>query len=143
VESNSSCHSRRSHKKAAACSFTYVARKGAASGSAIRVRAYSLQDRGSDTVDANLRLGLPVDSRDYGTGAQILGGLGVSRLRLMTNNPRKYTGLTAYGLEVVERVPLLTEPNPSNLHYLQTKRTRLGHLFDRSTLSPQEAMHDI
>ncbi|MGH9214411.1 MAG: bifunctional 3,4-dihydroxy-2-butanone-4-phosphate synthase/GTP cyclohydrolase II [Acidimicrobiales bacterium] len=95
-----------------------------------KLRAYNLQDSGHDTVDANLALGLPVDSREYGIGAQILVDLGVSTMRLMTNNPAKYGGLDGYGLEIVERVPLLTQPNPENIAYLRTKRERMGHLLE-------------
>ena len=95
-----------------------------------KIRAYSLQDQGMDTVDANLELGLPVDSREYGIGAQILADLGAHKLRLMTNNPAKYGGLGGYNLEVVERVPLNTVPTPENEAYLRTKRERMGHLID-------------
>ncbi|MFZ9580310.1 MAG: bifunctional 3,4-dihydroxy-2-butanone-4-phosphate synthase/GTP cyclohydrolase II [Ilumatobacteraceae bacterium] len=95
-----------------------------------KIRAYSLQDDGLDTVDANTELGLPIDSREYGIGAQILVDLGVNQLRLLTNNPAKYGGLAGYGLEVVERVGLTTVPTPENLKYLQTKRDRMGHLID-------------
>jgi 3,4-dihydroxy 2-butanone 4-phosphate synthase / GTP cyclohydrolase II len=95
-----------------------------------KLRAYQLQDKGHDTVDANLALGLPVDSREYGIGAQILVDLGVTTMRLMTNNPAKYGGLDGYGLEIVERVPLLIEPNPENIAYLRTKRERMGHLLE-------------
>ena len=95
-----------------------------------KLRAYNLQDNGHDTVDANLALGLPVDSREYGIGAQILVDLGVTTMRLMTNNPAKYGGLDGYGLEIVRRVPLLTEPNPENIAYLRTKRERMGHLLE-------------
>ena len=95
-----------------------------------KIRAYSLQDQGLDTVDANLELGLPIDSREYGIGAQILSDLGVRKLRLMTNNPAKYGGLGGYSLEVVERVALNTVPTPENEHYLRTKRERMGHLID-------------
>ena len=97
-----------------------------------KIRAYSLQDQGLDTVDANIELGLPVDSREYGIGAQILADLGVNRLRLMTNNPAKYGGLEGYGLSVVERVPLTTVPTPENEGYLRTKRERMGHLLGES-----------
>ena len=76
-----------------------------------------------------LALGLPVDARDYGTGAQILADLGLHRIRLLTNNPRKYAALAGYGLEIVERVPLRVEPNPDNARYLEAKRSRLGHLL--------------
>ena len=95
-----------------------------------KIRAYSLQDQGMDTVDANLELGLPVDSREYGIGAQILADLGARKLRLMTNNPAKYGGLGGFALEVVERVPLNTVPTPENEAYLRTKRERMGHLLD-------------
>lgn len=94
-----------------------------------KLRAYALQDEGADTADANLALGLPVDGRDYATGAQILADLGVRRMRLMTNNPRKYEGLSNFGLAIVERVPLVTRPQLENTAYLRTKRDRLGHLL--------------
>jgi 3,4-dihydroxy 2-butanone 4-phosphate synthase/GTP cyclohydrolase II len=95
-----------------------------------KLRAYALQEQGRDTVEANEDLGLPVDSREYGIGAQILVDLGVTTMRLMTNNPAKYGGLDGYGLEVVERVPVSVTPNPENLRYLQVKRDKLGHLLD-------------
>jgi 3,4-dihydroxy 2-butanone 4-phosphate synthase/GTP cyclohydrolase II len=95
-----------------------------------KLRAYGLQDAGRDTVDANTDQGLPVDSRDYGTGAQILASLGVRRLRLLTNNPAKYTGLRGYGLEIVERVPIQSRPTADNIRYLRAKQSRLGHLLD-------------
>ena len=95
-----------------------------------KIRAYSLQDEGLDTVDANLQLGLPVDTREYGIGAQIIADLGVNQLRLMTNNPSKYGGLGGYGLTVVDRVPLNTVPTPENEAYLRTKRERMGHLIE-------------
>jgi 3,4-dihydroxy 2-butanone 4-phosphate synthase/GTP cyclohydrolase II len=95
-----------------------------------KIRAYSLQDQGADTVDANLALGLPVDNREYGIGAQILNDLGITTMRLMTNNPAKYGGLDGFGLEVVERVALHVTPNPENLAYLRTKRERMGHLIE-------------
>ncbi len=92
-----------------------------------KLQAYQLQDSGSDTVDANLELGLPADARDYGTGAQILVDLGIKTMRLLTNNPAKRVGLEGYGLEIVERVALAAHPTPENLRYLQTKRDRMGH----------------
>ena len=95
-----------------------------------KIRAYSPQDEGRDTVDANLELGLPVDSREYGIGSQILVDLGITTMRLMTNNPAKYGGLEGYGLRIVDRVPLQVAPNPENLAYLRTKRERLGHLIE-------------
>ncbi len=95
-----------------------------------KIRAYSLQDGGLDTVDANTELGLPIDSREYGIGAQILNDLGAKQLRLMTNNPAKYGGIAGYGLEVVERVALRANTTPENIDYLKTKRDRMGHLID-------------
>ena len=95
-----------------------------------KIRAYYLQDEGHDTVDANVALGLPVDSREYGIGAQILNDLGITTMRLITNNPIKYGGLEGFGLDIVERVPSVTAPNPENITYLRTKRERLGHLLD-------------
>jgi 3,4-dihydroxy 2-butanone 4-phosphate synthase/GTP cyclohydrolase II len=94
-----------------------------------KIRAYSLQDEGFDTVDANLELGLPADSREYGVGAQMLVDLGITSMRLLTNNPAKYGGLDGFGLEITERVPLETEPTPENLEYLRTKRERMGHII--------------
>jgi 3,4-dihydroxy 2-butanone 4-phosphate synthase/GTP cyclohydrolase II len=95
-----------------------------------KLEAYSLQDGGLDTVEANVKLGFSPDSRDYGVGAQILVDLGVSTMRLLTNNPTKRAGLEGYGLKIVDRVPLQSEPNPENERYLQTKRDKLGHLLD-------------
>lgn len=94
-----------------------------------KLQAYELQDGGLDTVEANVRLGLPVDSREYGIGAQILVDLGITTMALMTNNPAKRGGLEGYGLQIVRRVPLLTTPNEDNIAYLRTKRDRLGHLL--------------
>ncbi|HEY8216162.1 MAG TPA: GTP cyclohydrolase II, partial [Acidimicrobiia bacterium] len=95
-----------------------------------KLRAYTLQDEGRDTVEANVELGFPVDSREYGIGSQILVDLGVSTMRLMTNNPSKYGGLEGYGLEIVERVPLHVPPNHENISYLRAKQEKLGHLLD-------------
>jgi 3,4-dihydroxy 2-butanone 4-phosphate synthase/GTP cyclohydrolase II len=95
-----------------------------------KIRAYSLQEEGRDTVDANVELGLPIDNREYGIGSQILVDLGITTMKLMTNNPAKYGGLEGFGLEVVERVPLEAAPNPENIEYLRTKRERMGHLID-------------
>jgi 3,4-dihydroxy 2-butanone 4-phosphate synthase / GTP cyclohydrolase II len=95
-----------------------------------KLQAYQLQDRGLDTVDANLELGLPADARDYGTGAQILYDLGVRSMRLLTNNPAKRAGLQGYGLRIIGREPLPIRPHPENIRYLRTKRDRMGHLLD-------------
>jgi 3,4-dihydroxy 2-butanone 4-phosphate synthase/GTP cyclohydrolase II len=104
--------------------------EGRGIGLANKFQAYGLQDRGADTVEANLHLGLPVDAREYGTGAQILVDLGISTLRLLSNNPAKRAGLEGYGLMIKGRVPLQTLPNKENLHYLQTKRDRMGHALE-------------
>ncbi len=95
-----------------------------------KIRAYSLQDAGHDTVEANVALGLPVDSREYGIGAQILVDLGITTMRYMTNNPSKYGGLEGFGLDIVERVPLESIPNPENIAYLRTKREKMGHMLE-------------
>jgi 3,4-dihydroxy 2-butanone 4-phosphate synthase/GTP cyclohydrolase II len=100
-----------------------------------KLQAYELQDGGLDTVDANVELGLPVDSREYGIGAQILVDLGITTMRLMTNNPAKRGGLEGFGLQIVERVPIHTIPNEENIRYLRTKRDRLGHLLDEGGVS--------
>ena len=92
-----------------------------------KLKAYELQDDGADTIDANLELGLPADARDYGTGAQVLVDLGITSMRLLTNNPAKRAGLEGWGLTIVGRVPLPTHANPDNLRYLLTKRDRMGH----------------
>jgi 3,4-dihydroxy 2-butanone 4-phosphate synthase/GTP cyclohydrolase II len=95
-----------------------------------KIRAYALQETGVDTVDANTELGLPVDSREYGIGAQILVDLGVTSMRLLTNNPAKYGGLEGFGLNIVERVSLESAPTAFNIDYLRTKRERMGHLLE-------------
>jgi 3,4-dihydroxy 2-butanone 4-phosphate synthase/GTP cyclohydrolase II len=94
-----------------------------------KIRAYTLQDQGRDTVEANVELGFPADSREYGIGSQMLVDLGVSTMRIMTNNPAKYGGLEGYGLEIVERVPLHVRPNSENIRYLRTKQEKMGHLL--------------
>jgi 3,4-dihydroxy 2-butanone 4-phosphate synthase/GTP cyclohydrolase II len=107
----------------------YLLQEGRGIGLVNKLRAYELQERGHDTVEANERLGFGADQRDYGIGAQILRELGVRRMRLMTNNPHKYVGLSGYGLEIVERVPLEIPPTESSREYLRAKRDKLGHLL--------------
>ncbi len=107
----------------------YMRQEGRGIGLAPKIQAYKLQENGLDTVDANLRLGYPMDLREYGLGAQILVDLGLKTIRLLTNNPKKIVGLEGYGLEIVKQVPIRVKPNPHNKRYLETKRTRLGHLI--------------
>lgn len=104
--------------------------EGRGMGLGHKLRAYNLQDKGRDTVEANLELGFPADSREYGIGAQILSDLGVTTLRLLTNNPAKYVGLAGYDLKIVERLPLLGATTKENLKYLKTKKKKLGHLYE-------------
>jgi 3,4-dihydroxy 2-butanone 4-phosphate synthase/GTP cyclohydrolase II len=108
----------------------YLMQEGRGIGLINKLKAYNLQDEGFDTVEANEKLGFKADLRDYGIGAQILQDLGVRKMKLMTNNPKKIVGLEGYGLEIVERVPLEIEPNEVNLQYLQTKRDKLGHMIE-------------
>ncbi|MGA2284882.1 MAG: bifunctional 3,4-dihydroxy-2-butanone-4-phosphate synthase/GTP cyclohydrolase II [Dehalococcoidia bacterium] len=108
----------------------YMRQEGRGIGLHNKLRAYALQDEGMDTVEANHALGFPADRRDYGIGMQILVDLGIHEMRLLTNNPAKRAGLEGYGLKVVERVPIIVEPNAFNMRYLETKRTKLGHLLD-------------
>ncbi|GIW44623.1 MAG: riboflavin biosynthesis protein RibBA [Candidatus Binatia bacterium] len=116
----------------------YMQQEGRGIGLANKVRAYALQDRGRDTVEANRELGFADDGRDYGMTAQILRDLGVRRVRLLTNNPRKIQGLEHYGIEVVERVPLEVVPHKGNLQYLRTKRQKMGHLLSNVDQPHQE-----
>ncbi|AJY77216.1 bifunctional 3,4-dihydroxy-2-butanone-4-phosphate synthase/GTP cyclohydrolase II [Paenibacillus beijingensis] len=108
----------------------YMRQEGRGIGLINKLKAYALQEQGFDTVDANIKLGFAPDLREYGIGAQILKDLGVRRMRLLTNNPRKIKGLEGYGLDVFERVPLQVERNEDNTNYLYTKKTKLGHLLD-------------
>lgn len=105
----------------------YMNQEGRGIGLINKLKAYKLQEEGMDTVQANLALGLPMDSRDYGVGAQILRDLQVSKIRLISNNPKKRVGLLGYGLEIVEQVPIEIAPNPHNEKYLATKRDKMGH----------------
>ena len=107
----------------------YLRQEGRGIGLPAKIKAYALQDKGEDTVEANISLGFPPDLRDYGFGAQMLFDLGVRKMRLMTNNPKKLVGLSGHGLEIAERVPLKTEPNEYNKHYLETKSEKMGHLL--------------
>ncbi len=108
----------------------YMHQEGRGIGLANKIRAYALQEKGKDTVEANEALGLLPDLRDYGIGAQILAHLGIRKLRMMTNNPKKIIGLKGYGLEVVERVPIIVEANKKNIQYLRTKQQKMGHMLD-------------
>jgi 3,4-dihydroxy 2-butanone 4-phosphate synthase/GTP cyclohydrolase II len=119
----------------------YIRQEGRGIGLANKIRAYELQDQGFDTVEANEKLGFKPDLRDYGVGAQILVDLGVSKIRLMTNNPRKIVGLEGYGLRVVERVPLLVKPTAANLGYLTTKREKLGQLLQPASGARRRGRH--
>jgi len=119
----------------------YLRQEGRGIGLGLKLRAYGLQDGGLDTVDANAALGLPVDAREYGAAAAILVELGISRVRLMTNNPDKVHALGAHGIEVVERVPVPALPNPVNLPYLRTKAERLGHHIPNRQPQPLVTVH--
>jgi 3,4-dihydroxy 2-butanone 4-phosphate synthase/GTP cyclohydrolase II len=113
----------------------YLHQEGRGIGLANKLRAYELQDKGADTVEANLALGLPADKRDYGIGSQILYDLGVREMRVITNNPRKIFGLEGYGLKIVGRIPMQTVPTQYNKKYIATKRAKLGHMFDEAAQS--------
>jgi len=115
----------------------YMRQEGRGIGFHNKIRAYELQDNGLDTVEANEALGFPADRRDYGIGMQILVDLGLKNIRLLTNNPEKRAGLEGYGLKIVERVPIICPPNPYNLHYLETKQQKLGHLLELPESEPK------
>ena len=118
----------------------YLRQEGRGIGLINKLKAYSLQDGGLDTVEANEKLGFPADLRNYGVGAQILTDLGIKKL-ILTNNPRKIAGLDGYGIEVIERVPLVICPNDNNAEYLSVKKTKLGHMFDEDNLIPGISIH--
>ena len=105
----------------------YLRQEGRGIGLPAKIHAYKLQEEGLDTIEANEKLGYASDLRDYGMGAQILCDLGIRKMRLLTNNPKKVVGLEGYGLEIVEQLPLRLPSNPHNEKYLETKRTRMGH----------------
>jgi 3,4-dihydroxy 2-butanone 4-phosphate synthase/GTP cyclohydrolase II len=118
----------------------YLSQEGRGIGLLNKLRAYKLQEEGLDTVDANIKLGLPADLRDYGIGAQILGDLGLTSIRILTNNPKKIHGLEGYGLSVTEQVPIRSVPNPHNEAYLDAKRDRLGHALHHQGLPLDEQL---
>ena len=118
----------------------YLAQEGRGIGLLNKLKAYKLQEEGFDTVDANLKLGLPADLRDYGIGAQILVDLGLSSIRILTNNPKKIIGMEGYGLSVSDQIPIESIPNPHNEAYLRAKRDRLGHALHHQGLALDEEM---
>jgi 3,4-dihydroxy 2-butanone 4-phosphate synthase/GTP cyclohydrolase II len=107
-----------------------MAQEGRGIGLCNKMKAYELQDKGFDTVEANLELGFEADMRDYGIGAQILSDLGLTDIHLMTNNPRKIIGLEGYGIKITKTLPIIIEPNENNKKYLMTKKTKLKHMLD-------------
>jgi 3,4-dihydroxy 2-butanone 4-phosphate synthase/GTP cyclohydrolase II len=116
----------------------YMAQEGRGIGLLSKLKAYELQETGLDTVEANLELGFPADAREYGIGSQILADLGLTTIRILTNNPRKITGIEGFGLKVVEQVPIEVSPNDENRRYLDAKREKLGHRLHHQELRFEE-----
>jgi 3,4-dihydroxy 2-butanone 4-phosphate synthase/GTP cyclohydrolase II len=116
-----------------------MAQEGRGIGLLNKLKAYELQENGLDTVEANLELGFPPDAREYGIGSQILSDLGLTTIRILTNNPKKITGIEGFGLKVVEQVPIEVPPNAENKEYLETKRAKLGHRLHHQDLKWEEA----
>ncbi|MCJ7693287.1 MAG: GTP cyclohydrolase II, partial [Sedimentisphaerales bacterium] len=109
----------------------YLRQEGRGIGLTNKLRAYKLQEQGLDTVEANIKLGFMADRRDYGIGAQICRDLGLRKIRILTNNPKKISRLEVYGIKIVEQIPLIAEPGKHNVDYLKTKKYRLGHILDK------------
>jgi 3,4-dihydroxy 2-butanone 4-phosphate synthase/GTP cyclohydrolase II len=120
----------------------YLAQEGRGIGLLNKLKAYELQEQGLDTVEANLRLGFAADQREYGIGSQILADLGLSTIRVLTNNPKKISGIAGFGLEVVAQEPIVVEPNDENRRYLDTKREKLGHKLHHQDLRFDPDLYD-
>ena len=120
----------------------YMAQEGRGIGLLNKLRAYELQEQGLDTVEANLELGFPADAREYGIGTQILADLGLTTIRVLTNNPKKITGIAGFGLTVVEQVPIEVAPNAENRRYLDAKRDKLGHALHHQDMRFEPELYD-